>query len=77
MRGWALAVAVVFLGGPLPAGADANEKAEFLRWVGEIARAKKISVCQTGELHHPGEAPGYFAALGDAEHGEADQVVLF
>ena len=76
MRGWALAVAVVLVGGASPAGADANGKAEFLRWVGEIARAKKLSVCQTGELRHPGEAPGYFAALGDAEHDEPDQVVL-
>ncbi len=77
MRGWASVVAVILLGGLAPAGGDANGKAEFLRWVGEIARAKKVSVCRTGELRYPGEAPGYFAALGDAERDELDQIVLF
>src|SRR4051812_5424155 len=80
MRGWGLAAVVIVLGGAAPAGADANDanaRVEFLRWVGGIARGKKLSVCQTGELRYPGEAPGYFAALGDAERDEADQVVLF
>jgi hypothetical protein len=63
-----------------PAAAPPDDKAEFLRWANEVARAKKLSVCQAGRLRYPGEQPGYFAALGEERKGlepYVNQTILF
>jgi hypothetical protein len=60
--------------------APPDEKAEFLRWAGEVARARKLTVCRAARLRYPGEQPGYFAALGQEQRGlepHANQTILF
>jgi hypothetical protein len=62
----ALVIVIASLADPsLSRAAPPDGKAEFLRWANEIARGKKLLICRAGQLRYPGEAAGYFAALGD------------
>jgi hypothetical protein len=55
-----------------------GSKAGFLKWLNEVAGAKKLSICRHGQLHYPGETVGYFAQLGSpTDHYQRDGAWLF
>ena len=64
-------VSLLLLGLPSSRAAAPNPKDDFLRWVNELARAKKLKVCRAGQLRHPGEEAGFFAQLGDPKFAES------
>ena len=61
---------LLLLGAPSSHAAPPNPKDDFLRWVNELARAKKLKVCRAGQLRHPGEEAGFFAQLGDPKFAD-------
>jgi hypothetical protein len=63
---------------PAPPTAAPGPKADFLKWVNEVAAAKKLSICRYGQLRHPGETAGSFAQLGSpTDHDQRNGTWLF
>jgi hypothetical protein len=59
--------------GTAPPGA----KADFLKWVREVAATKKLSLCRHGQLRYPGESAGYFAQLAPRDRHQPGGTWLF